>query len=428
MQQVAAINTTTGLYAFASVIPGTYALILDDNNSALDVTATIPSGWVGTENPSFSRVVVVGAVPVLNQNFGLTAGSRITGRVFADTGAGGGIANDGILNGTEGGIGNATVRLTDCAATTHATTMTDAAGNYALLIPGAVTNGATLCVVETNVGATISTGGQAGTTGGTYDRTSDRTQFVYSAGTNYSGVNFGDVPANHFLTDGTRSALAGSTLYFAHSFIAGSFGAVSFATSASAAPAMPGWSDVIYRDTNCNGIFDAGEPQVTAPIALAAGDQVCVLVKQFVPPNAPIGAQNTVTIQATFTYTNALPALSSVATHTDLTTVGSGTSAGLALAKSVDRPTALPGDVLVYTITYRNDSSGALSTIVITDGTPAFTIFLAASCAPNPPNITLCAVTTQPPANGTGGVAWTLTGSLAPGGTSSVTYSVRVAP
>jgi uncharacterized repeat protein (TIGR01451 family) len=427
-QQVAAINPTTGLYTFASVTPGTYTLILDDNNSIPDVTPTIPSGWIGTENPSFSRVVTVGSAPVLNQNFGLTTGNRITGRVFADTGAGGGIANDGIPNGAETGIANVTVWLTNCGATTHATTASDGAGNYALLISGAVPNGATLCVVQTNLGATVSTGGQAGTTGGAYDRANDRVQFVYTAGTNYSGVNFGDVPANQFLTDGSRSALAGATLYFSHSFIAGSTGAVSFTTSASAAPAMTGWSEVIYRDTNCNGALDAGEPQVAAAIAMVAGDHVCVLVKQFVPANAPIGAQNIVTIQATFTYTNAAPALSNIAVHTDVTTVGTRTSAGLALAKAVDRLTALPGDVLVYTITYRNDSSGPLSSIVITDGTPAFTIFLAASCAPNPPNITLCAVTTQPPANGTGGIVWTLTGSLAPGATSTVTYSVRVAP
>jgi mucin-19 len=85
--------------------------------------------------------------------------------------------------------------------------------------------------------------------------------------------------------------------------------------------------------------------------------------------------------------------------------------------------------VLEYAITYSNSGSGALSTIVITDATPAFTSFQAAICgAPLPANITSCNVTTQPAVNASGSVVWTLTGSLVPGGSGTVLYTVRVAP
>jgi hypothetical protein len=66
---------------------------------------------------------------------------------------------------------------------------------------------------------------------------------------------------------------------------------------------------------------------------------------------------------------------------------------------------------------------------VITDATPAFTTFQAASCgAPLPANVTSCSVTTQPAVNASGSVVWTLGGSLLPGGSGTVLYTVRVAP
>jgi hypothetical protein len=80
-------------------------------------------------------------------------------------------------------------------------------------------------------------------------------------------------------------------------------------------------------------------------------------------------------------------------------------------------------------VTYTNAGVGALSAIVITDATPAFTTFQAASCgAPLPANVTSCSVTTQPAVNGSGSVVWTLGGSLLPGGSGTVLYTVRVAP
>jgi uncharacterized repeat protein (TIGR01451 family) len=119
--------------------------------------------------------------------------------------------------------------------------------------------------------------------------------------------------------------------------------------------------------------------------------------------------------------------------------VGAAGGAGLTLAKSVRNVTlgtaagtsntARPGDVLEYTVTYTNSGAGSLSAIVVNDATPAFTSFQAASCgAPLPGNITACNVTTQPAVNGSGAVAWTMTGSLLPGGSGTVLYTVRVAP
>jgi uncharacterized repeat protein (TIGR01451 family) len=91
--------------------------------------------------------------------------------------------------------------------------------------------------------------------------------------------------------------------------------------------------------------------------------------------------------------------------------------------------TARPNDILEYTVTFTNGGSGALNTIVITDSTPAFTTFQSATCTvPLPAALTACSATTQPSVGGTGAIAWTLTGSLAPGATGSVVFVVRVNP
>jgi uncharacterized repeat protein (TIGR01451 family) len=92
----------------------------------------------------------------------------------------------------------------------------------------------------------------------------------------------------------------------------------------------------------------------------------------------------------------------------------------------VDKATATSGTVITYTITYTNDSSGALSSIVISDATPAYTTFQSASCGALPSGVTGCSVTSQPSAGGTGAVQWTLSGNMNSSQSGIVTFSVKV--
>src|SRR6185503_1619217 len=102
-------------------------------------------------------------------------------------------------------------------------------------------------------------------------------------------------------------------------------------------PYIPGWSQVIYRDANCNAILDPGEAPVSGAITVIAGDKICLLVKDFIPSAAPMNAQDQLTVTAAFTYTGANPALATNLTRTDVTTVGNPTTAGLTLLKAVDK-------------------------------------------------------------------------------------------
>lgn len=374
---------------------------------------------------------------ISDQVFTVTAAFTVTGRVFLDTGTGGGTAHDVVQNGSELGLSGVTVRLMDNAGTTtHATAVTGGDGSYSLVIPNTLTTGTVLRIVETNLAGYVSTGGQAGTTGGAYNR-SDYVSMTLTVNTNYTGVNFGDVPPNTFVNDNQRTILPGSTAFHPHTFTAGTAGTVNFSTANVPTPVLTGWSQFIYRDLNCNGLLDGteGSSLLTGPVAVVAGSSVCIIVKENAPANAPFNAQDLITVTATFTYVPPLivapappPPLTAVTTRTDLTIIGNATNAGLALLKTVDKTTALPGDNLIYVITYSNNSSGSLNNIIINDATPTFTTFVSAGCGTLGAGLTSCSVTTQPAAGATGSVQWTLTGALGSVGTGTVTYTVQILP
>lgn len=435
--QYVTADPVTGSFSFTSPAAGDYCVILSTNTTLSDLAPAVPAGWLPLETAGGIRQITLQSNPMTGQNFGLFNGSMFSGRVFNDTGAGGGgIANNGIQDGSEAGLGSAALKLTDSSGgTIYDSTTSATSGDFTLWVPAAA-GVSSLKIVETNPADHLSTGGSAGTTGGSYDRTVDTVTFVNSVGTNYSGITFADVPDNRLLTDNAATALAGSIIYHPHVFSAGSGGSVVFSSTATPSPAIPGWSEVIYRDLNCNATFDSGEQQLSAPLSVAVGDQVCLLVKEFVPSGAPLGASNKVNVTAVFTYTNAAsPVLSKDYLRGDITTVGTPSSAGLTLNKTVNKTAALPGETLIYSITYRNSSSAPLSSITIHDNVPSFTVSPLACCV-NPASACLDSATAPFPADITGCSAtisgetidWVLTGNLAPGGIGSVKFQVTIQP
>ena len=418
--QAVPVDSATAAYVFASVSPGEYFIVVDDNAVLADVTPTLPATWTGTEaGDQVRRNVVVAGVELTNLNFGLFNGNLVSGRVLRDNGAGGGTPNNAVQDGTETGIAAVVVRLTNAAGTlTYDSSTTDAAGNYRLWIP-AVLNGSSLRVAEDNPASLRSVGGSPTAN---YDRSSDSIAFTYTAGVNAPGLNFADVAVETLVAGQQRSAAPGEAVFYAHTFTPGTGGSVAFSASGSA-----GWPQTLLRDTNCNGVLDAGEGVISAAITTTASTPVCLLVKVTVPAGAPVGAQNLSTLQAVFSYTNASPPLSTTLTNEDLTAVGGGGGAGLSLVKSQDNPTPLPGGRIVYTITFTNQGSGAITSIRINDITPAFTRFFSAACLPPlAAGLTACSVTVSPAVGASGAIEWTLTGALLPSAAGQVSFAVDV--
>ncbi len=415
-------NPTTGAWTVSSIANGqSLSLILKalvTGSGQLENTAEILASNAADPDPIGNTASVHLSVITINS---------VSGRVFLDTGSSGGTANDGVMNGGETGLAGVTVKLTDNAgATIYATATTGGGGNYVLNIPSTLTNSVTLKVVEVTPPSHVSTGAQLGNTGGSYQRDSDTVTFTFVPGTTYTGVNFGDVPANAFAPDGQQAALPGSFVVFAHTYTAGSAGTVTFTTTSQSSPSLPGWTQVLFRDANGNSQLDTGEAVISAPIAVTAGQKVNLLVKEFIPVNAPLNAQDLITVTATLAYTDANPALDNVLTRTDLATAGTPTTAGLTLVKAVDKDSALPGETITYTITYLNNGVDVLRNVIIYDQTPAFTVFVSAGTGAFPNNLTAVDLT-APAADASGALKWVFTGTLAPSGTGTVSYSVKVA-
>ena len=428
---VAAVDPTTGAYQLASTAPGSYKIILTNSSDPNNITPYLPPGYIGTEAPNQTRLLASSpndAANISSQNFGLYHGSIVNGTVFKDTGVGsGGIANNGIKDGTEPGIGGVMIKATSSdGATTYDTFPTRADGTYTLYVPSTATS---TKIVETNPNNFLSTGATLGNTSGTYDRPTDTITFTPTAGTAYTNVNFGDVPLNTFLADNATTSTPGNTVLYKHAFTAGSGGTVAFnvTTPSTQTPAGTGFTQTIYLDTNGNGAIDAGEPILSpaTQTTVVAGQVVNIIVKEDIPASAPNAAKDIAVVNAVFTYTNATPALSSTISNTDTTTVTTAT--GLSLVKSVSAATAKPGDDITYTIVYTNTSDKPMTGLVINDFTPGFTTFVSAAAGAPPTGLNAPVIAT-PAAGGTGALTWTFGGTLAPQATGNVTFVVKVNP
>ena len=398
------------------------------------------------------------------------SGGAITGTVFLDDGAGGGTANDGIRNGSEGPQSGITMTLApgNCsgAPTTYSSTVTDSMGSYVLVVPVGTATNAALCVAQSNQSGRTSTGASidsavlpnatatlvAGTSY-TYTRAGvpDTIAFAFN-GTGHSGVNFGDVGQSTFAAGGTKSSQPGNTVSYAHTFSAQTGGSVSFGiASAVATPALAGWGQKIHADATCSGSLQPGAALLYPPAVattVTAGQQVCVIVQEFIPANALNGYLDTVTVQADFTFAGANPALVVSYQLTDVTKAGSG---ALDLKKEVRNVTqnilvfgvnnqAKTGETLEYRITYTNNGASPITNLSVSDVTPNFTTFISAVDGTTPASLTACQKNT--PANalpvvavacaaaqatgGTGTINFKYTGSLNPGATGSVLFQVRV--
>ncbi|MCX6358785.1 MAG: DUF11 domain-containing protein [Armatimonadetes bacterium] len=420
----AAVDTATGAYVLTSVTNGTYSLVLDSNATLSDITPYVPAGWIGTEAPGQVRTgVVLGSSDLPGQDFGLFHGSTVAGRVFIDTGTGGGTANNAIRDGAEAGIPS--VGLTLAAVSTGAVldqAATAGDGAFKLWVPFSAVGGG-LRVTETNALGYTSTGGQPGTTGGGYDRGADALTFTPATGLAYTGVDFADVPPSTLTPDNTLVGLPGGTVQFAHLFTAGTAGQVSIALAGQSTPTGLVWSSLVYRDANANGVVDPGEPQVTGPITVTAGQVVSLVIMQSVPVQAPTNAQNVLTVTATLAPANASPTISQTAVRVDTTVVSPG--GGLVLTKTTSAASAVSGATLVYTVLYRNVGTQPIVNLVVNDSTPSYTTFLAASYGALPANLTGCTII-APAVGASGPIRWTFQGSLAPNTGASVTFTVRV--
>ncbi|RVU86433.1 DUF11 domain-containing protein [Leucothrix sargassi] len=462
-----------GFYKFDSVMSGEYQIIESDASDAPYSSATCPP--VGSDPATYVsttpnvRNIVVHETDVRRQDFGDYNGIVIKGTVFDDNGEGSGTSANQNQEGAEPGIGGVFVSATDATgATVYDTTRTATDGSYTLHVPGTIT-GTVVKVVEQNANGYISTGGQAGNTGGSYTLADDSTSFTINSATTYTNVNFADVKKPTLEPNNTGKILPGNVVFYSHTFTATAAGTVKF-SRVSDLNASPGWASLIYRDSNCDGTLNGSEGSAAlGPINLGvgAGERICLITKVYAPSNVAAQDQYRVTTTASFNY-GGNSADTVDLTVTDITTAGQVAAptvpatpaepatpatpttpaepavaatpvtpsvgpSRLELRKSVQNVTqntaetqtmnqAAPGDVLKYRIYYSNTGTGPITDLQINDTAPPYTMFrLGSDKCDNTPSGLSCL-----PVMGFDSVEWEFTGTLHGGASGNVSYEVII--
>lgn len=196
----------------------------------------------------------------------------------------------------------------------------------------------------------------------------DENGLAYSAGSNTVVLTVGQVagvdvePPRSSVTD------PGTTVLFPHTLQNIGNGTDSFTVAAQSAQ---GWPVRVYLDVNGNGVLDPGELPVSGPIPLAAGATASLLLAVDVPGVASVrGMVDTLALTGT---SQVNPAVSDAVT--DLLQVRD-VGIVVALAKAVDRPTAVAGDILTYTIGYQATGPDSATSLVLSDPIPAGAVYV----------------------------------------------------
>ncbi|WP_211206827.1 GEVED domain-containing protein, partial [Thiolinea disciformis] len=209
-------------------------------------------------------------------------GYTVSGTVFHDT-------NVNAANDSEAGLKEVTVVLYNTLAHTCVATRTNADGQYRF---NQVANGsyhlyeAGKTVISTSMACPPAANDPVGYTSSTPNQLA-----LTVANANVAGQDFGDVQAPSFTLDNEKAILPNSTIAYPHGFRTPVAGAVAFSiTTTQASPSDLIWGQQLLIDTNCDGMLNTGDTPYTTPLALNAGDKVCLLVKVTAPSNASAGA------------------------------------------------------------------------------------------------------------------------------------------
>src|SRR6266542_1223280 len=211
---------------------------------------------------------------------------------------------------------------------------------------------------------------------------------------------------------------AGTTVVFAHSIANVGNGADSFTV---AVASSRGWPVTLYRDANANGTLDGADSPLAGPVALGYGGTARLLVRVAIPNIAGVpGMTDSVAVTATSRFDGAV-------SDAVLDRLDAAAPFTISLNKQVDRPTAVVGDLLTYTLSYTAAGLGTASGVELADTIPAGTAYVPGTLRLNGAPLTDAvgddAGFIAPAGNGAVVFA---AGTMTSGETGSVTFQVQV--
>lgn len=392
------------------------------------------------------------------ENRNETDSFTIGGRVFNDNSGDTAVAAnayDGIQQSGELGLAQSLLSLEDCNGFSYAKMLSDAAGDYQFIVPRSIQPNAPLCIQQTNLtGYTSVSGGvDLPTNRYQYSRSLDQLQWTNantSSGpniVNYDQANFGDAWLTLRLTnDGQKTIRPSETASYPHvlssdAVLIPNFGAFNQQQPNNSGDAR--WSQVLYRDDNCNGEVDDSEQTVTQqPYGLLLpNESICVVQRINAPSSASNGAyqiaQLTTHYEATLKDGTILTGEGN--NRQDVTSINTGRLEMSKQVRVVDncaatptgltgfstRNTASSGDSLEYQISYINHGANRLSELKIKDMLPPQTRFESANCQSIPSGAD-CQLTASPSVSDSA-IQFLIQGAgIAPAASGSVRFCVQV--
>ncbi|WP_146152308.1 GEVED domain-containing protein [Photobacterium phosphoreum] len=456
----------------AETVLNDYPITAGTTNVSILLDAAASGGYNGdsfirfrlceTQNSCNTPTGTVDNGEVEDYMFNLINQIVLNGTVFEDNGQSGGIAHDGLQDGSERGLANFVVRaiykgtgisgyVTNQLITS---TVTGGDGKYTLVIPVELSDeDIELHLVSQAKWVDISEIDTTEVSLGLHDKvtnvsnTDSKMLIKAAAGDFLENLDFGKVTVPTLEPDNYTETEPGLPVVFSHKFNVNTSGDVSFTlTNQQASPSGYPWSEVLYFDANCNGEIDAGvDGFVTNPTAVSAyvTPQVCVLVKVMVPSNVPLHAVYNYQLNADMAFANTTETRQ--VSDVDTIKVSFSGAGELEIEKTVKNITsgevdesrsnqAKPGDVLEYKIYFINNGSGPIDTIKVYDAVPEYSqldeiISCTLPSTSLPLSIATCSVTTTDGTNAVGyegGIEWLLGGILAPAESGYVTYRVKV--
>jgi uncharacterized repeat protein (TIGR01451 family) len=133
------------------------------------------------------------------------------------------------------------------------------------------------------------------------------------------------------------------------------------------------WPTAVIEDSNQNGVWDEGEEKEVKTLTLEQGETKLVFLKVSIPEDpAGLYSENKFLAKSQGADDWGDKDSREDVTLTELTPL-------LTIRKKVDKESARPGDILTYTLTYRNDGYAPAKGVVIVDVIPEHTILVSAS-------------------------------------------------
>ncbi|MFT6527188.1 MAG: putative repeat protein (TIGR01451 family) [Celeribacter sp.] len=363
------------------------------------------------------------------------AGAVISGTVFHDNGAGGGISFDGVKNGAEVGSAAAQVAVFDSTNTLIDTPEVAADGTWSLVLPVGYADVVSVVVTPDATHLVISETPTVFPAQTNPDTRDGRLIFTPVPNIDYPGLDVGLLQQARLNQSQEAAIAAGQVVRLRHEYYADATGTVTFDTSVVSEVPAGAFTVALFEDTGCDGTPDV---VISGPLNTAPDTLICVIAR--VSASSAVGPNARYAFDLTADTTYGATGVSEQDRNTD-SVMADAQQGSLTLRKTVRNVTqgsvesvsnsGTLGDVLEYKIYLENPTILPATDVIIYDRTPPYTALNGPIPSPVVLGGSLSCIVGVPASNVAGyagNLRWDCTGSYRPGTQGAVTFEVKIAP